>query len=371
MITGYDAKRMFCNRRGLGNYSRDLIRILSEYYPENTYHLYTPVVKIDVRTDERNTSVFQPEGIFSVLPKWLWRAQGVKKQIVINGDDIFHGLSQELPAGLEKTSVKKVVTFHDALFLRFPELYDTVYRKIITLKTHNALKVADRIIAISEQSKQDAMYYFGAREDKIEVIYQGCNNIFRKNVSEQQKENVKTKYALPSQYLLYVGAIEKRKNISGLLNALQKVKTNIPLVIAGHNTRYADEMKTLAGKLNPDRRVVFLHNAENYDLPAIYQMAEIFLFPSLFEGFGIPILEALCSGTPVIASAGSCFEETGGKHSIYVDTQNSEVFAHAIDNLLVSHELQKVMKTEGLKHAENFTDEKIARQLNNLYKNLF
>lgn len=370
MIIGYDAKRMFCNRRGLGNYSRDLIRILSEFYPENTYHLYTPEIKLKVETNILNTAIFKPQGVYSALPHSFWRTYGLKNETLKNGDQIFHGLSQELPVGIQKTNVKKIITFHDAIFIRFPELYDPFYRRIITHKTRNACQYADKIIAISEQSKRDAIQFFDADEKKIEVIYQGCNNIFRQKISASEKDNVRKKYNLPLEFLLYVGAIEKRKNIETLLRAIHVLTSDISLVIVGRETSYSKVIRQLSKSLNLDRRIIFLNNISTNELPAIYQLAKIFIFPSIFEGFGIPILEALCSGIPVISSKGSCFEETGGTHSLYFDSQNHYELAEVIQKILLDKSLQKKMISEGFIQAENFTDKNIAEKLNNLYKSI-
>lgn len=368
MRIGYDAKRLFCNHRGLGNYSRDLIRILNEYYPENQYDLYTPKIKIDVPVNPQNTTVIQPTGIYKFFPSALWRSVGLTSDIKKSGDDIFHGLNQELPVGIEKLSVKKIITFHDAIFIRYPELYDSSYRRIYTAKNMHSCKIADRIIAISEQSKRDAVEFFNADPDKVDVIYQGCNNIFRQKASAEEKSNVMAKYNLPAGYLLFVGAIEPRKNIEAILQAIYQQKIDSPLVVVGRQTEYTKELHEVARKLGISNQVVFLHTVETSDLPVIYQQAQLFIYPSIFEGFGIPILEALCSQTPVITSTGSCFEETGGKFSLYVKPQNTEEIGSAIQRVLTDATLQNTMKSEGLKHADYFTDDKIANRLMNLYQ---
>jgi len=370
MRIGYDAKRLFCNNRGLGNYSRDLIRILSQYFPDNRYDLYTPDIKLEVPINAQNTSIIQPDGIYKFLPSSLWRSYGLNAEIMRYGDDIFHGLSQELPIGIEKLPIKKIVTFHDAIFIRYPELYGASYRKIFTAKNLYSCRIADRIIAISEQSKQDAIEFFDADPTKVEVVYQGCNNIFRQTASVEEKRAISNKYKLPSDYLLFVGAIEPRKNIASIIQAIYQEKIDIPLVIVGRKTNYTNELQQLAAQLNLSTSILFLHQAETIDLPAIYQMAQLFVYPSIFEGFGIPILEALCSETPVVTSSGSCFEETGGKFSLYISPQNAHEIGSAIHTILHNSELKKTMKQEGLFHAQNFTDDKIAARLMSLYKSV-
>ncbi|MEI8084988.1 MAG: glycosyltransferase family 1 protein [Paludibacter sp.] len=370
MRIGFDAKRLFCNHRGLGNYSRDLIKILNQYYPENQYDLFTPKIKIDFPINPKNTQIIQPAGIYNFLPSSVWRSYGMKADIERLGDDIFHGLSQELPIGIEKLAVKKVITFHDAIFVRYPELYPSSYRKVFTLKNLRSCKISDRIIAISEQSKRDAIEFFNSDPSKVEVIYQGCNNIFRQKATSEEKTRIQSKYNLPTDYLLFVGAIEPRKNISAILEAIANEKIETPLVLVGRETDYTKELKSLAEKLKISYQVHFLHQVETVDLPTIYQMAQLFIYPSIFEGFGIPILEALCSETPVITSTGSCFEETGGESSLYVHPQNAEEIGAAILKVLSDTKLQETMKSEGLIHAEKFTDDKIADRLMNFYRSI-
>ena len=370
MRIGYDAKRLFCNHRGLGNYSRDLIRILNQYYPENQYDLYTPKIKIEFPINPQNTQIIQPRGIYKFMPSSIWRSIGIKSDIKRLGDDIFHGLSQELPIGIEKLPIKKVITFHDAIFIRYPELYPSSYRKIFTLKNMKSCRIADSIIAISEQSKQDAIEFFNADAAKVTVVYQGCNNIFRQKATTGEKEQVKSRYNLPTDYILFVGAIEPRKNIASILQAISQEKINIPLVVIGRQTDYAAELLKLAERLNIQSQVLFLHQVETTDLPAIYQLAQLLIYPSVFEGFGIPILEALCSETPVITSIGSCFEETGGKNSLYIHPHNTEEIGATLLKVLSDSSLRETMKKEGLIYSEKFMDDKIALNLMSVYQNI-
>lgn len=370
MRIGFDAKRLFCNHRGLGNYSRDLIKILNQYYPENQYDLFTPKIKIDFPINPQNTQIIQPSGIYNLLPSSVWRSYGIDADIKRLGEDIFHGLSQELPIGIEKLAVKKVITFHDAIFVRYPELYPSSYRKIFTLKNLRSCKIADRIIAISEQSKRDAIEFFNADPSKVAVVYQGCNNIFRQKAAFEEKLRINDKYKLPADYLLFVGAIEPRKNIAAILLAIAQEKIDAPLVVIGRQTDYTKELHYLADSLKISSRVHFLHNVETIDLPAIYQMAQLFIYPSIFEGFGIPILEALCSEAPVITSAGSCFEETGGDYSLYVQPQNAFEIGASILKVLSDSNLQAKMKLEGLNHADQFTDDKIADKIMTFYRSV-
>jgi glycosyltransferase involved in cell wall biosynthesis len=371
MRIGFDAKRAFHNRRGLGNYSRDLLRILAEQYPDHEYLLFNPKPAPEsLFQPASNQQEIRPEGaIYRSVPS-LWRTFGICNAIEQHKADIYHGLSQELPFGIHRKQVKTVLSFHDAIFMRYPEQYDALYRQTFIYKNRYSLKVADRIVAVSEQSKRDLIEFFGIAEQQIEVIYQGCNPLFRSIVSRAEKTHCAQKYDLPGEYILTVGALETRKNLMNLLQAHALGKTGIPLVIVGRETRYAAQLKEEAQRLKIADQVFFLHEVSNKDLPVLYQSALIFVFPSVYEGFGIPILEALCSGVPVITSSGSCFAETGGEAAMYVNTLEPEALSEAIVSLCGDSEMRRKMIEKGIAHSLHFSENKIADRWMNLYKSL-
>jgi len=371
MKIAFDAKRAYHNRRGLGNYSRDTLRLLGTHYPEATLFLLNPSPKNNLTfySGEKALEILPESLIGKALPA-LWRSYGMCHQIKHIQPDIYHGLSQELPYGIRNTGVKSVVTMHDAIFMRYPKLYPATYRTLFVQKNNYACRVADRIIAISEQTKRDFIDYFHVDEKKISVIYQGCNVIFRQPVSEEKKSVVRSKYNLPANYVLNVGSVEKRKNASLIIEAMHRYRMDIPLVIVGKPTPYMTELNGLIQQYEMKKQVIFLHQVETEDLPAIYFLAEIMVYPSIFEGFGIPILEAIAMGTPVISSTGSCFEETGGPFSRYVNPQDADELGYVLTQLLSDKAGLSIMKKEGVSYSERFTDVRIAEQLIKLYKSL-
>jgi glycosyltransferase involved in cell wall biosynthesis len=371
MRIAFDAKRAFHNHRGLGVYSRNVIRLLNEFYPESQLFLFNPKQTNNMLFPMNdNTKEINPDSFLARLSSNLWRSAGCVKQLKTLNADIYHGLSQELPLGIEKTGIKTVVTMHDAIFVRYPELYDALYPKVFIQKNKHACRIADRIIAVSKQTKDDFIEFFNADADKIDVVYQGCNNIFREPISEERKAEVRRKYNLPETFLLNVGAMEKRKNLATIIRAIAEGKIDLPLVAYGTKTGYVDEIRRLIARYNLEKQVLLLHNVDFTDLPTIYASSEIFIYPSVFEGFGIPILEALCAGTPVITSRGGCFEETGGKSSLYVDYNNAEEMSEAIKRVLSDSNLRKSMIADGLTHADLFTDDKVAGNLMQVYEKL-
>ena len=175
------------------------------------------------------------------------------------------------------------------------------------------------------------------------------------------------KYQLPDQYLLYVGTIEPRKNLLQLIRARHQGSLDIPLIVIGRSTPYIRQIKKYIAE-HSLKHIFFLQDIPNDDLPGLYQMAHALIYPSRFEGFGIPILEALFSRTPVITSIGSCFQEAGGKSSIYVDPDDTDELIHAIRQVLDNEKLRTEMQEKGYHHAQQFRNEAIADNLMQVYR---
>jgi len=367
---GFDAKRAFHNRTGLGNYSRDTIRILSNYYPSNDYYLYNP-------KPAKITNFYTGTNIKEILPKskfWkkfssIWRQKAIVKQLIDDKIDIYHGLSGEMPRGIEKTNIKTVVTIHDLIFIRYPKLYSFFDRKIHFNKFKFAAKNADVVIAISEQTKKDIVTFLGIKPDKIKVLYQGCNKVFKQTFTEDKKREVKNKYHLPKNYILNVGTVEERKNLLNIVKAIENSRFNL-VVVGNTKSDYAKKVLNYIKEKQMDKRILFLKNVSMEELAILYQEAQLFVYPSIFEGFGIPIIEALYSKTPVITSKDGCFKEAGGENSIYVNPLDITDINKAIHKVLSDEELQNKMKRKGFEYVQRFNDEIIATNFNKLYTNL-
>jgi len=369
MKIAFDAKRAFNNKSGLGNYSRSTIEILSRFYPENDYFLYTPSINqnIDFQTD-KHVKIVQPTLFHHRKFKAFWRSVALTKQLQRDGVSLYHGLSHELPMGIQKSKIKSVVSMHDLIFVRYPELYKPIDRKLYHYKYKHSAQIADQIIAISEQTKNDLIEFFNIDKNKIEVVYQGCNPQYYRKASAETKKQVRDKHQLPAQFILSVGTIEERKNLLTLVKALHTGGIEMPLVVVGKSTPYAHLVRQYIARNGLEKQFIFLEYLEFHELAPLYQMADLFVYPSVFEGFGIPILEALNSETPVISSTGSCFRETGGEAALYVNPHSPEALSDAIKRVLSNASLQRKMIAEGLKHAQLFREEKIAKNLMQAYK---
>ena len=252
MIIGYDGKRAFQNKTGLGNYSRSLLSILNRYFPALQYTLFAPKKTnlFDINS-YINFRTIQPQNFFYKKLPALWRRIGIVKQIDLANLDIYHGLSNELPRGIEKLNIKTVVTIHDLIFERFPKTYHFDERYTHRWKIKRACKIADAVIAISEQTKNDLIDFYKVSPQKITVCYQSCNPIFEKKISEIEKNNVKKKYQLPDQFFLFVSSITARKNLIAVCRAMIILKdiVNIPLVIIGDGKIEKDEVKQNGTKI--------------------------------------------------------------------------------------------------------------------------
>lgn len=369
MRIGYDAKRFFLNNTGLGNYSRWLVKSLASFYPDNSYLLYTPKVKA------YNRSRFLSENTQTITPKSktltsLWRSKGIVNDLQRDDIALYHGLSHELPYRIDRSGIASVVTVHDLIFKRFPQYFGRVSRAIYGAKLRYACRVADKIIAVSQRTKDDIVELLNISPKKIEVIYQGCDAAFKTPCTTQQKQLVLRKYHITADFVLSVGTIEERKNLLVLIKAFSQVRQPAKLVVIGRQTRYAETVKKAIHRYRLTDRMIFLDQVDFSDLPAIYQSARVFVYPSRYEGFGIPVLEALNSGTPVIAATGSCLEEAGGPGSLYVDPDNETELAEKINRVLTDDLLREEMIARGNEYSRNFDDDKLAAKLMATYQDI-
>ncbi len=374
MKIAFDGKRALQNFTGLGNYSRLLISLLCQKAPQNEYFLYAPQKSNHPRIQQFLKSspllrCFYPSGV-SIAFKSLWRSWFICKTLKDKHINIYHGLSGELPLNISKyPEIKTVVTVHDLIFEHFPQYYHTIDRLIYSFKFKKACQMADKVIAISECTKRDIINLYHITQDKIEVVYQGCDPAFSIPVSDELKKEVQSIYQLKERFILNVGTIEERKNINLVIKALRDVK-DLSLVIIGRSTKYIKEIQRTIQDLGLENRVVILQNVPFKHLPAIYQMATVFVYPSKYEGFGIPVLEALNSGTPVVACTGSCLEEAGGPDSIYVDSNDKEGMAKAINNILSDDNLRNTMIAKGKEWAKRFSEKNQVEGILKIYNSI-
>ena len=369
MRVGFEAKRIFHNNTGLGNYGRDVIRILKEYTTIRSFILYNtkPSSKQQVASSPKIQTVY-PKKIFWKKLSSIWRLGPVINQIKNDKIDLYHGLSGEIPYGLKKNNIPTTVTIHDLIFLSHPQYYSFINRIIYKKKFSHATKNATKVIAISQQTKKDLIKYLHVDEKKIEVIYQGCNDAYKQTYSDAEKNKVKTKYTLPKEFVLNVGTIEERKNALTIVKAIKG--TPYHLILVGGEKEYAKKIHTFLKENNMKTQVTFLKKVTTKDLAIIYQLATVFCYPSICEGFGIPIIEALFSKTPVITSSGNCFPEAAGPDSVFIESTDYQQLRTELTNLFSNKELRDAIRSNGYRYAQKFSDQNIAHNLYNFYTSL-
>lgn len=372
MIIGFDAKRIVRNASGLGNYSRTLVGDLQRIVPEGTQlRLYAP----DMGRDElrgqvkesSNLRFVYPHDCYTKLSRDLWRMKGIVEDLKKDGVHLYHGLTGELPLGIRKAGIKTIVTIHDLIFMCHPEYYNWIDTKIYAWKFHKTCREADRIIAISECTKRDIMRFGGIDPSKIDVIYQSCSTEFKTRESEKKLQQVHTKYMLPERYIVNVGTIEERKNVLLAVRALHMLPEEVSIVIVGRPTPYADKVKEYVEANNLQHRVKMLHGVPHEDLPSIYQMAEACVYPSRYEGFGLPVIEAIQSGLPVVACTGSCLEEAGGNDSIYVNPDDVCGMAEAVKQVLCGAPGREQRIERSQQYVKRFEGNNVAQKVLDVY----
>ena len=374
LTIGYDAKRAVSNGTGLGNYCRTLLNDLGTIDTTDSFRLYVP----DLGRDDLRSQLDMPRNMSFVTPanklvkplRSLWRIKGIVNDLKRDGVDIYHGLTGELPLGLSEAGIKSVVTIHDLIFMRCPEYYNPVDVAIYKWKFRNAIRQANRIIAISECTRRDIMELGEIDDSRIDVVYQSCDTRFRQQVSPEQKQDVRARYSLPKRYVLFVGTIEERKNALLAAQALPYLSDDIHLVLVGRQTAYAKTIFSFARQNGLANRIHMLSGVPTSDLYAIYQQAECFVYPSRYEGFGIPIIEAIQSRLPVIACTGSCLEEAGGPDNVYVDPDEPQEMAMAIKSITDNPDAARQIVTRSLDYIRRFENGNVAQEMLNVYRSL-
>lgn len=380
MNIGFDAKRAYHNNTGLGFFSRVLISLLATHYPDNRYYLFNPRPGDLFNHDFENVHEILPQKTLHKFLKSAWRSKWVIKDLVKLGIDLYHGPSHEIPFGINNTGIPSVVTMHDM----FPEVYPNDYKpidvKIYRTKSRHACKHASRIMAISEETKKHIVEIYGTEPSKIDVIYQSCNPIFNVIETEEKKEEVRLKYILPKKFFLHVGTIIERKNLLNICKAMNLIKSevDIPLVVVGNGSAYKEKVKEYIRQNGLEDRIIFMSEVliaagkkpfvETEDFPSLYQLAATMIYPSFYEGFGMPIIEAMSGGVPVITSTTSCLPEIGGPAAFLASPDSPEEMAEGLRKIFFDENFSKDMQQKGFEHIKKFAPEKYVGDVMKMYQ---
>lgn len=372
-VFAFDAKRIFRNLTGLGNYSRLVVEQLAAALPEVRMQLFTPTST----AVERASRLLNMSNVETVLPdsmmfgKAFWRSLGMTRQLSAGRPALYHGLSNELPLNIVNSGVPSVVTIHDLIYRRLPYCYKAIDRRLYDFKYRRACENATRIIAVSRRTRDDIVEFYNIDPEKIDVVYQGCDESFRRHIPADIIEDCRRRYNLPRRYIIQVGTVERRKNLELTVNALAALDPELHLVAVGRDHYgYMSHIKELINRLRLNDRVTFLQNLPFADLPAIVAGAEVAAYPSRYEGFGIPVLEALSVGVPVVAANGSCLEEAGGSAALYVDPDDVRAMIQALTALTDGTVGRADIIARGQKHARLFENSAMADNILKVYSKI-
>lgn len=374
LTIGFDGKRALHNFTGLGNYSRFVVETMARSYPECRFVLFTSREPRDERVryllELPNVEVVTPRSAVWKPLRGVWRHRwGLTSAIRRSGVDLYHGLSNELPFDIRRAGVPSVVTIHDLIFRTFPGNYKAVDRRLYDMKFRSAARKATRVVAISERTRHDIERFYGVPSGRIDVIYQGCAPLFSRPADDDTRRRVAQLYRLPERYIICVGTIEQRKNQRLVAEAMAALPPDVSLVLVGRGRNgYDDELRRLCAALGVSDRVIHLQGVPTEHLPALYAMAQVAAYPSFYEGFGLPVIEALSCGVPVVAATGSCLEEAGGEGALYVDPRSPEEMADALRRLLCDDALRRRMVEAGRRHIAAFDPRHFADRLMATYR---
>jgi len=362
-----DCRTIGKKRTGDEVYTKNLVLNLAKIDSKNQYFLL-----FDRNVDRAILGSIPPANfkIITITPshKLLWTMYSLPKWLKKNHVDVLH-VQYIAPLWLPK-HIKLITTLHDVSWKFYPQYIKKSDLFFLNTLIPISIKKADKIITVSQTSKEDIVKTYAIPPDKVRVVYNGVHI----PIGYATPDRVIEKYHLPKNFIFYVGTLQPRKNVPSLLRTFQVLRNkykveNVQLVIGGgrgHN--YDERIDVLVEQYKLKDDVIFPGYIDNEDLPILYKLAKVFVFPSLYEGFGIPPLEAMASGTPVVVSDKSCLPETVGDAGLVVDPEDSEVFAEAIYRAMYDEPLRYALIEKGYKRAKELSWERAARETVILYE---
>jgi len=357
-------------RTGVEEYTINLLSELLPLEPKINFKLfYNAYQKVQLNHPWLSLNNVQlknfriPNRLFFMAARY---ANQPKIDKLLGGFDIYfnpHFFTAPLSVGS-----KKIITFHDLSFERYPDFFSwrkRLWQRFLMTAQQEAKK-ADKIIAVSQSTKNDLINLYGLEPRKIKVIYSGVGKQFNplKNESNVSNVSLVSKYNLPEKFILYFGTIEPRKNLIGLIKAFEllRAKLDLKLVIAGAKGWLEQDVFKVARESKYRNDIFFTGFVEEIDKPALYNLAELFVYPSFFEGFGFPPLEAMACGLPTIVSHTSSLPEVVGQGALMIDPYNIDELAWAMEMALTDSGLRDRLIEKGIAQAKKFSWSKCARE---------
>jgi glycosyltransferase involved in cell wall biosynthesis len=352
---------------GIGTYVRNLLRHLSRLDSTTDYVLLCRPSDCEMVEElgENFRAVAEPSPAYSVREQL-----NVPVDLRREGIDLFHAPHYVLPA---LTPCKSIVTIHDCIHLRFPQylpsrLSYAYARASLWVAAHRSA----RVLTVSEASKRDILRYFRVPERKIDVIYNAIDERFGETPSPEEVERVRERYQLNDPYVLYAGNIKPHKNLERLIEAFHALRRqgfeHVKLLIIGDEISKYATLRRAVHRYKLHKHVRFFGFVPDRTLAVLYRLAGVFVFPSLYEGFGLPPLEAMASGTPVITSNVSSLPEVVGDAALLIDPYDSDALADAMARVLTDKALQDDLRRRGFARVREFSWERSVRRIREIYE---
>ncbi len=368
MRIGFDARMI--GHPGIGRYIKNLLNAMTQLNSKHEFILFG---------DRQKLVPFTLHLTSKNIIHWNAPVYSVKEQISCpfksHGLDIIHIPHFNVPFGVDKGmgigkgKEKLIVTIHDLIYTKFPEYLPFLKRKIAGYLIRKAIKKSATIITVSENTKNDILEILPSLSQKTEVIYEAADPVFKVIDDKIYLEKIKKKHSLPEKIILFVGSLKKHKNIERLLDAYSKAKKRTPcnLVIIGrYHSKEPDILKAIKS-----HGVIYLGEVSAGDLIGIYNLSTMLVMPSLYEGFGLPVLEAFASGLPAIVSNSSSLPEVAGDAAILFDPYNVDDLAEKIYKVFSDENLRERLIKKGFRRCDNFSWEKAAMKTLNVYERVF
>lgn len=364
MRIGIDGRLVFYHKAGIGQYILRLTQALARIDQEDQFILFKS-------RKDRTLLVDQPN--FKIQKLWTpshhrFERLAMSVELAPFALDVLHSPDFIPPAGARCPTV---ITVHDLAFLLYPRFLTRESARYYG-QVDEAARTAAHIIAVSESTKRDTVRLLGVPEEKITVIYEAAHPLFTQVTNEEALARARSHYDLPEEFILFVSTIEPRKNIPTLLRAFRRLrdnyKSNATLVIAGHRGWLVEEVDAVIEELKLGNSVRCLGGVPNEELVFLYNAAKLFVLPSFYEGFGLPPLEAMACGTPVIVSDTSSLPEVVGDAGWLVHPEDVEGLTVAMYRILSDENLRREMRAKGLKRAATFSWDRAARQTIQVYR---
>lgn len=367
---GYDATHIGQDRTGLASYGRTLLNGIAAIgrFELRVYGQSKSMQPMQSQLIRRENLLCAPW--HTALEGTPWADRSKVKQLSADGVRLFHSLDGQLPRRLDQADIRIVVTVHDLIAMAHPEFYTPSEAKQFARRIQRVMAGADSIVASSECTKRDICQLADIDTRKVHVIYQSCSPRFTEEPTPSKMWQVRDKYVLPDRYILHVGKLDERKNVLQAVRALHYLPDDVSLVIVGRQTPYSDQLHDYVLQNRMHSRVQMLHNVPNDDLPPLYRMADCFVYPSRYEGFALPIVEAVSQGLPVVACTGSSLEETGGPDNLYVAPDDEKALAHAITEVLFGAPGRQQRIERSRRYISRFETADMIQSYANLYQEI-